>query len=96
MDDLSFIRDVIDTFVHAVYVYDNKLLITFNYSGDNTVEIPLSEIEKSVDSAGSQVFDFCSINSTISKKLITVISYTVISFFYFPNFIILRPRRASP
>ena len=68
MDDLSFIRDVIDTFVHAVYVYDNKLLITFNYSGDNTVEIPLSEIEKSVDSAGSQVFDFYGINSTTRFK----------------------------
>jgi site-specific DNA recombinase len=95
MDDLSFIRDVIDTFVHAVYVYDNKLLITFNYSGDNTVEIPLSEIEKSVDSAGSQVFDFYGINSTIPKKLITGIIHCN-QLFYFPILIILRPHRASP
>lgn len=95
IDDLSFIRDVIDTFVHAVYVYDNKLLITFNYSGDNTIEIPLSEIEKSVDSAGSQVFDFCGINSTIPKKLITGIIHCN-QLFYFPILIILRPHRASP
>lgn len=53
----EFIRDVIDTFVHAVYVYDNRLLITFNYSDDNTVEIPLSDIEAAADSAASTVFD---------------------------------------
>ena len=47
------------------------------------MEIPLSEIEKSVDSAGSQVFDFYGINSTIPKKLITVIMHCN-QLFYIP------------
>ena len=62
--DPAFIRDVIDTFVHAVYVYDDRLLITFNYSDDNTVEIPLAEIEKAAADAASHGFDFCGVNST--------------------------------
>lgn len=62
--DPAFIRDVIDTFVHAVYVYDDRLLITFNYSNDNTVEIPLAEIEKAAAGTVPPRFDFCGVNST--------------------------------
>ena len=56
-NDVDFIRDVIDTFISAVYVYDDRLLITFNYSNDNTAEIPLAEIEKAADGAAPPVFD---------------------------------------
>lgn len=68
VNDVDFIRDVIDTFISAVYVYDDRLLITFNYSNDNTVEIPLAEIEKAADGAAPPVFDFCGVNSTKNNK----------------------------
>ena len=68
VNDVDFIRDVIDTFISAVYVYDDRLLITFNYSNDNTVEIPLAEIEKAADCAAPPVFDFCGVNSTIATE----------------------------
>lgn len=59
VNDVDFIRDVIDTFITAVYVYDNKILITFNYSDDNTVEVPLSDIEEAAAGAALQ----CSTNA---------------------------------
>lgn len=95
INDINFVRDVIDTFVHAVYVYDDKILITFNYSDDNTVEVPLSEIEKAAADAASDVFDFCGVISTIPKKLITV-SLHCNQLFLCSYLIILRPHRASP
>ena len=54
----DFIRDIIDAFVHSVFVYDNRLLITFNYSDENTVEISKKDIEDAATSASSSVFDF--------------------------------------
>lgn len=59
-NDPDFIRDVIDTFVHAVYVYDDKMIITFNYSEDNTVEVSQKQIEEAASGAVSSVFDYVS------------------------------------
>lgn len=92
VNDVDFIRDVIDTFISAVYVYDDRLLITFNYSNDNTVEIPLAEIEKAADGAAPPVFDFCGVNSTKTTRLITVLTVTSL---YFLPFVILPLRTAS-
>lgn len=62
VNDVEFIRDVIDTFITAVYVYDDKILITFNYSEDNTVEVPLADIEEAAAGAAFQ----CSTNAAIT------------------------------
>lgn len=37
-DDPRFIRDIIDTFIHEIYVYNDKILITYNYSDRYTKE----------------------------------------------------------
>lgn len=72
LKDTEFIRDVIDTFVHAVYVYDDKMIITFNYSENNTLEISKKEIEEAATGAASPVFDFCGVNSTkINNNFLT-------------------------
>lgn len=60
-DSVEFVRDVIDTFVHAVYVYDDHALVTFNYSGDNSAEIPLSEIEEADRCAASDGSTFAAL-----------------------------------
>lgn len=44
---------LIDTFVNAVFVYDDKITITFNYSGDDRT-ITLAEIDAAAEG------DFCS------------------------------------
>lgn len=75
VDDQAFVFDVIDTFVHAVYVYDDKATIVFNYSDDNTVEIPLPEITEAANGAALQGFDFCGVASTNCTNLKLIIKY---------------------
>lgn len=56
--DIDFIRDVIDTFISAIYAYDDKIIITFNYSKDNTIEISKKQIEEAANNVASSVFDY--------------------------------------
>lgn len=50
--DPEFMRDIIDTFIQKIYVYDDKILMTFNFTNDNTVETPLLEdVEKAAADA---------------------------------------------
>ncbi len=44
-EDQSFRRNLIDTFVNSVYVYDDKIVLTYNYHY-NTQTIALSEVEE--------------------------------------------------
>ena len=43
-DDRTFQKRLIDTFVNAVYVYDDKLLLTYNYQ-HGTQTITCKEVE---------------------------------------------------
>ena len=45
---------LIDTFVNAVFVYDNKLLLTFNFK-DGTRTITLSDVQTATDESGSDL-----------------------------------------
>ena len=47
---------LIDTFIHAIYLYDDKMLITFNYK-DGTKKITFSEIQEASkrDASGSDL-----------------------------------------
>ena len=47
--DPECVKTLIDTFVNAVFVYDDKVTITFNYSGDNRT-ITLAEIDAAENS----------------------------------------------
>ena len=49
--DVEYQRRIIDTLVNSVYVYDDgdkgrKLVLTFNISGNNTLTISSSDIER--------------------------------------------------
>lgn len=51
MEDVEYQRRIIDTLVNSVYVYDDgdkgrKLVLTFNISGNNTLTISSSDIER--------------------------------------------------
>ena len=43
---------LIDTFVNAMYLYDDKILITFNYK-EGTKTITFSDVQEAVNSAAS-------------------------------------------
>ena len=45
--DIAYQRKIIDTFVHEIKVYDDKIIIAYNYSGEkrkNTVNISDSTV----------------------------------------------------
>jgi site-specific DNA recombinase len=49
--DTEYMRDVIDTFVDKIYVYDDKIVITFNFSDDNEKEITIKDVEAATSAA---------------------------------------------
>lgn len=71
INDVNYIREIIDTFIYAVYIFDDKIIITFNYSDNNTVEISNSEIMEAADKAvtvpAADGFYSCGVASTTCK-----------------------------
>lgn len=58
IEDVEYQRRIIDTLVNSVYVYDDgdkgrKLVLTFNISGNNTLTISSSDIERTAPPFGS-------------------------------------------
>ena len=53
-DDLEYQKQIIDVFVNSVYVYDDKLVMTYNYK-DGTESITLKDIEKAFGSDLSSI-----------------------------------------
>ena len=54
VDDIEYQRQIIDTFINAIYVYDDKLVFTYNFK-DGTEAIPLKAVEDAVGSDLTQV-----------------------------------------
>ena len=49
INDPDYRREIIDTFVNSVYVYDDRLLLTYNYK-DGSQTLTLKEIEAALSS----------------------------------------------
>ena len=45
MSDISFRKKLIDAFVNAVYLYDDRIVLTYNYK-DGTRTVTMDEVEK--------------------------------------------------
>lgn len=69
VNDPEFMRDVIDTFVNKIFVYDDKLRIMFNFSDEKSIDISLSDVEEAATGEASSGFDYCSVASTTSVKV---------------------------
>ena len=54
VNDPNYQRQIIDTFINAIYVFDDKLAFTYNFH-DGTETITLKEIEAAFGSDLSQV-----------------------------------------
>jgi len=52
MQDPKHRQRLIDSFVNAIYLYDDKIILTFNYK-DGSATVTLAEIESSITSSGS-------------------------------------------
>lgn len=76
MDDREAQKRLIATFVNAIFVYDDKITITFNYSGDNRT-ITLADVDAASDTAE---FDG-SASWCTSKMLKEVNCFLAIDFF---------------
>lgn len=63
-DDVECQKRLIATFVNAIFVYDDRVTITFNYSGDNRT-ITLAEVDAAAEGGG---FDGCALCSTIMRR----------------------------
>ena len=65
-------QQLIDTFVHAVFVYDDKIVITYNYSGENNTatisDLDLSSPPNKVDSFDTRVSE--TINLFLFAKML--------------------------
>ena len=49
INGLDYRREIIDTFANSVYVYDDKLILTYNYK-DGSHTLTLKEIEAALSS----------------------------------------------
>ena len=63
-DDISYRKTLINVFVNAIYLYDDKLVIFFN-SGDKPVTIDDELLDQIENSAG---FVFGALGSTTQKN----------------------------
>ncbi len=59
VNDKEYQRQLIDMFINKVYVYDDKLIITYNYSGDNN-EITAEIVEAAAEDALTDTLGKCS------------------------------------
>ena len=64
VDDIEYQKQIIDTFINAIYVFDDKLVFTYNFK-DGTEAIPLKAVE---DAFGS---DLTQVAPPICLKVIT-------------------------
>ena len=50
IDDINSRKRLVDSFINSIYLYDDKILISFNYT-DSTHELSLKELEDEMSSA---------------------------------------------
>ena len=95
VDDKEYQRKIIDTFVHKVILYDDKITITYNYSTDSTKNA--ENTAESIESAASAAECKCS-NKTSSSPPMTRILLLRCSCYFFrrgSNRTVLRSRIPS-
>lgn len=71
---------LIDTFINAIYIYDDKMLLTFNYK-DGTKTITFGEVQEAAKSAASGSDMDCSTAPNKVDSFDTEVSETITFFF---------------
>lgn len=59
VDDPAYQKEIIDMFINKIFLYDDKIIITYNYSGENN-EVTAEIIEKIVEEAAFNENKMCS------------------------------------
>ena len=54
VDDIEYQKQIIDTFINAIYIFDDKLVFTYNFK-DGTKAITLKAVEDAFGSDLTQV-----------------------------------------
>ena len=71
---------LVDTFINAIYLYDDKVLITFNYK-EGTQTIPFEKVEESKAKGNGSDFDCV----TAPQKRQLLIAVFFVSYGNFPS-----------
>lgn len=78
---------LVDTFINAIYLYDDKVLITFNYK-EGTQTIPFEKVEESKAKGNGSDFDCVTAPRTAAQVLCSS------PFYYFIESILQKQRSA--
>ena len=76
INDLDYRKEIIDTFVNSVFVYDDKLVLTYNYK-DGTETLTLQEIESVLS---SNLTSMCPPKKTPPNRVVSFCSLSVLVF----------------
>lgn len=68
VNDMAFRQRFIDTFVNAIYLYDDIIVLTYNFK-DGTGTISLDQVEKSLDEAENSGSDLRACAPPPAKRL---------------------------
>ena len=85
INDKAYQREMIDTFLNAVYVYEDKIVFTYNFR-DHTETVTLDEIE----------YVFCSdINDCSPPKHLNAKAFRCFTFYFFTIHSSLKPHSGA-
>ena len=78
VDDTEYQKQIIDTFINAIYVFDDKLVFTYNFK-DGTEAIPLKAVEDAFGSDLTQVAPRAEIlgDARVSAFLVLLYTHTI-------------------
>ena len=71
-------QTLVDTFINAIYLYDDKVLITFNYK-EGTQTIPFEKVEES--KAKGNGSDFDCVTAPQKRQLLTAVFFVLHDYF---------------
>jgi hypothetical protein len=67
--DINFCRRLIDTFINSVYAFEDKVVITYNYSGDKN-KVTIENIQEALKNAGCSSSDLTGCTPPQFKKVL--------------------------
>lgn len=85
LNDVSVRKKLIDAFVNAVYLYDDRIVLTYNYK-DGTRTISLEEVEKTFGTGGNS----CSDLMTVAPPDMHRTNYSLVVRLFFIHVILIR------
>jgi hypothetical protein len=72
IDDIAYQRSIVDIFVNSIFLYDDKIIITFNWK-DGTKTVTLAALENATENSSIDYLDGNQIVSVLATQLESVV-----------------------